>query len=158
MSRKQRPGRVAPRAGSSEVPNDNASFFTPSSDKSLAVESATELSRKVDKELDADRRFFKRWPERRHYIRRVFPNERAQMEQQARALGDQFPPATFDPHKQGVFVGVKKIRHNARVRVTFIATRDIETDLSEAEAQEIFGWLSSPKVEQIIAGFKAMGP
>jgi hypothetical protein len=53
---------------------------------------------------------------------------------------------------------MRKIYPRVRLRAMFIATRDIETDLSEAEAQELWGWVSSPKVEQIAAGFKAMGP
>lgn len=155
MSRKRRPGW-----GSSPTPGQNKSHSNgddnSSKPESLAVAPPTELSRRVDKELDADRNFFKRWPQRQHYIRRIFPNERAQMEQQARAMGER--SLSLDPLTQAVFVAVRKIHARARLCVTFIATRDIETDLSEAEAQELWGWVSSPQVEQIAAGLKATGP
>jgi hypothetical protein len=167
MSRKRRPGLGVGSPPRPEEQNINASDLNGSKSEKLAVDKPndelviqppTELGRRVDKELDADRNYFKRWPQRQHYIRRIFPNERAQMEEQARAMGDEFPPATFDPSVHAIFIAVKKIRPNARVRVTFIAKRDIETDLSERDAKEVFGWVSSPKVEWIVAGIKAMGP
>jgi hypothetical protein len=118
----------------------------------IALQPPTELGRKVDKELDADRAFFRRWPERQHRIRRIFPNERAQLEfHGGRTL-------SYDPLTHAIFVGVKKIFSHARVRAVFIAPRDIETDLSEREAKAIFERASSAQVRQIVSGIKAMGP
>jgi hypothetical protein len=106
------------------------------------------LSRRVDKELDADRAFFRRWPEREHYIRRIFPNERLQME----FHGEHFP--LHDPLTHAVFVAVKKVHANARVRTFFVAPRDIETDLSEREVT-VFLPEPSAKVKEMIAALKA---
>src|SRR5689334_6038776 len=138
MSKRKRPGSRwhAPRP--KEHINNNASDLTPSSNGSLAVAPPTELSRRVDTELDADRNFFKQWPERQHYIRRIFPYERAQFE-----FHRQGEAPVFDPLTHALFIAVKKVLPKARVRVGFIAPRDIETDLSEAEAEQVFGWASS---------------
>jgi hypothetical protein len=116
--------------------------------RSLPLEPPTELSRRIDKELDADRAFFRRWPEREHYIRRIFPNERLQME----FLGRQFPP--HDPLTHAVFVTVKKVHTNARMRTFFVAPRDIETDLSERDARAYWPEHSA-EARQIVAALKA---
>jgi hypothetical protein len=166
MRHKERPGRVGARHRPEQSTNDGD--VTPSNNEKLAVELVTaatargawpapeELGRKVDDELDADRVFFRRWPERWHRIRRVFPNERELVEAQARFHGSS--SLLHDPETHAIFVAVKKVYAHARVRSFFIAPRDIETDLTEREARDIFDSAASPQVRQIVADIKAMGP
>src|SRR5262245_61819695 len=82
---KKRPGAGGSPTGSKENHPDRDG--NPYSEK-LAVGQAWKppegVTQKVDKELDSDRTYFKRWPERKHRVRRIFPNERALLLDQAR--------------------------------------------------------------------------
>jgi hypothetical protein len=128
-----------------EQPNPNRNESLPAD----LLQPVSELSRRVDSELDADRAFFRGRPDRQHYVRRVFPNERLQTE----FLGGR--NLSFDPLTHAAFVAVKKVHRTARVRVTFIARRDTNTDMSEREAKKMFNRLSTTKVQEIVSMLKA---
>jgi hypothetical protein len=153
---KKGPGHVPPCHRPEQFNNDGD--VTRSKNESLAVvtgpievQPPTELSERVDAELDADRIFFRQRPARAHYIRRIFPYERAQME----LHGGQIPP--YDPLTHAVFVAVKKVHATARVRTVFVAPRNT-TDLSEQRARAIFDQVATERVRQIVSDLEAMGP
>jgi hypothetical protein len=94
----------------------------------------SKLGRRVDRELDADRQYFERHPDRRHRIRRVFAAERAEFE----FHGGELRPAA----SQSVYVVVEQVRVGARLRTPFIASSDIDPDeLDEAVCAAVFAYV-----------------
>lgn len=90
------------------------------------------LAERVDRELDADRAFFERFPHRRYYVRPIFHNEHIQIERvEGRSLR---PPPGFD-----VFVAVEETFYGARLRIPFGAPISIDTgELTEEDCRQIF--------------------
>lgn len=95
---------------------------------SLDLDAVTQL---MDSELDADRRFFRRRPHRKHRVRRVFPAEF----EHVRRMGHDIPKSD-----KRVFVAIQQVRPGARLRFFFVGPRDFETDLPETEARAWVEW------------------
>ncbi len=87
-----------------------------------ALARARALSDRVDRELDADRRFFAQHPERIYRVRRSF---RAEVEQAAITLGCQWPVRGCG----AFFTIVRQIAPGLRARAFFLAHRDHPTDV-----------------------------
>jgi hypothetical protein len=90
------------------------------------------LAERVDRELDADRNFFRRFPHRRYFIRRIYPAERAEFER----LWEQSlqPPVGFD-----LFVAVEEVFRGARLRPPFVARISIPlSELREERCRQVF--------------------
>jgi hypothetical protein len=85
---------------------------------------------KVDRELDADRRFFERRPGRRFRVRRVYPNE----SKLAELCGFNSSP----PAGAAMFVAIEQIAPGLRIRLAFCAPPDMETDLPDEAAGRIY--------------------
>lgn len=101
------------------------------------------LTDAVDRELDADRLFFERRPHRSYRLRRSF---RAEGEQVSVLLGGEWPV------KGGaLYTVVRQLAPGLRARVFFLARRDLETDVSDAEAAECFNYFSTSTIPDDIA-------
>lgn len=101
------------------------------------------LADAVDRELDADRRFFERRPRRSYRLRRSFPTEG---EQVSILLGGEWPV-----RGGALFTAVRQLAPGVRARVFFLARRDLETDVSDAEAAECFNYFSTSTIPDDIA-------
>ena len=75
------------------------------------------LSERVDRELDADRYYFKVNPERQHRLRPIFPAERAEFERGA--------PSTPD---LAMFVAVQQVLPGRRMRIPIFADVNLNPD------------------------------
>lgn len=84
----------------------------------------------VMRELDGDRRFFERRPHRSYRLRRAFP---AEGEQVSILIGGECPMRA-----SALFTAVRQLTPGVRVRIFFLGPRDLETDVSDAEAAECF--------------------
>lgn len=88
------------------------------------------LSERVDAELDADRRFFRRRTDRRYYVRRSFA---AEAEATSIMFGTDAPPAGA-----AMFTVVHQVALGCRQRALFVAGRGFDTDMSDGEAACLF--------------------
>lgn len=102
------------------------------------------LSDQVDDELDADRRFFVRWPHRSYYVRRSFRAEAETM----RLLMDDVPL----PPGVALFTVVHQGAPGCRLRAFLVAGRGLDTDMSDAEAACLFDALVDA---EFVARFRA---
>lgn len=100
------------------------------------------LAERVDKELDADRRYFARRRRRRYRLRRAFPAEAETF-----ALLEAAPPEGWR-----TYVAVKLIADGARMRIPFYGPPGLETDISEGQAADIFAALAPRWVRDAEAG------
>lgn len=89
------------------------------------------LSARVDRELDADRRFFERRPRRRHRVRRLY---QAEGESTCLIAGWEWPAR----EDAAFYAAVRQIAPGVRVRCFFAASPEMECDLSEDAAAAIF--------------------
>ena len=130
-SKGKRDNQSAPNLSST----DASSQYSP---QLLRVEDLTDtirdrvhaLSDQVDDELDADRRFFVRWPHRSYYVRRSFRAEAETM----RLLMDDVPL----PPGVALFTVVHQGAPGCRLRAFLVAGRGLDTDMSDAEAACLF--------------------
>ena len=87
--------------------------------------------RAFDRELDADRNFFQRFPHRRYRIRRIFRNERMEFERAG--------PLQPQPPGFSTCVAVEEVFRGARLRVPFAAQIVVDTnELCEARCKQVF--------------------
>jgi hypothetical protein len=100
------------------------------------------LADRIDKEIEADRKFYARFPARTCRVRRAFRAEQEMFE----AIGNVGPGL-----QQALFVVVVLAAPGARLRASFVARRDFETDMSEAAALRLFQMLqgSFPQMAEI---------
>jgi hypothetical protein len=92
----------------------------------------TSLAARVDRELDADRNFFKHNPRRRYYVRRMLAAERAQFESKLKR-------SLTPPEGDDNFVAVEQLFPGARRRVHFQAPAALDVGgLDEALSAEFF--------------------
>lgn len=91
-----------------------------------------DLNERVERELDADRRFFRQHPSRNYAFRKAFSNETMQaMDRYADA-----PPDGCE-----LFVAVRQVWPGQRVRHFLVAPEFPDlADVGEAAAQIIFGY------------------
>src|SRR5262245_31999347 len=96
-----------------------------------------ELVEKVDREIDADRVFFQRWPHRNDRVRRIFSNEHALIVHDGGPL--RLPPGAKNPDVYIAMVIVKQLSPGMRIRKFCMAPRSLDADLlSEEQAQMAF--------------------
>lgn len=117
--------------------------LTPSQRRRLDA-SAEEL----DKVCASDARFFERRPERQHRIRRA---SRAERQHRDIVLGERSPPKGMV-----LFAVVRNLLPGFRLRLYFFAAADIDTDVSEDEAESIFNAVSphDPELIRALEGIK----
>ncbi len=89
-------------------------------------------SAEVERELDADRRFFRRHPKRRHFIRPIYLAERAEFERVSNTVINT-PPETL-----GLYVAVEQVRPGARLRALFVAEAGFNPKQPETVCAQIF--------------------
>lgn len=94
-----------------------------------------QLASQVDRDLEADRRYFRRRPERTFRIRHAFRSEVDEL----RLVGGLGP----DPEGQRLFAAVRQVESGVRMRAFFRAARGLETDMSEFEAASIWAELDA---------------
>jgi hypothetical protein len=102
------------------------------------------LAEKVDRIMQADRRFFERFPHRQHRVRLTSQAELAQNE----LLEGR--PATPPPGCR-VFTIVRNIAPGVRLRIYAFGLEGAETDLSELTARAIFEAAATPRTWEIEA-------
>jgi hypothetical protein len=90
------------------------------------------LTARVDKITNADRKFFERFPHRKHRVR---PAGRAEIEQDALFAGKARPHLPPDLIYYAI---VKNVARGARLRAIVIGNEGWDTDLSEDKARERF--------------------
>ena len=100
------------------------------------VQQRMKLAERVDRITQTDRRFFERYPHRRHRVR---PADQAECEQHA-LLGGK--PLALPPGSR-LFIAIRNISPGARV--FFPAPEIRETDTSEAAAREVFKAVAPPQ-------------
>jgi hypothetical protein len=90
------------------------------------------LAERVDRELDADRNFFRRFPHRRYRIRHIYPAERAEFEH---VTGQSLQaPAGFS-----TYVAVEEVFRGARLRLAFTAQINVPlSELREERCRQVF--------------------
>ncbi len=100
------------------------------------------LSERVERELDNDRRFFRRHPQRRHYVRRIYEAERTQFECVSGTVINTTPTIAL-------YVAVALLRLGARARAPFVAEANLETDLPESVCVDVFEAVAPQWVRRI---------
>ncbi|MGH9614296.1 MAG: hypothetical protein ACRD4P_14580 [Bryobacteraceae bacterium] len=105
------------------------------------------LANLVDRVTQTDRRFFERFPHRKHRVRLASQAEIAQHE-----LLDDKP--IFLPEVCRIFTVVRNIAPGARLRMYVRGLEGSETDLDEATALAIFEASATPKTLEIEAAIK----
>jgi hypothetical protein len=90
-----------------------------------------QLSAALDRTMQSDRKFFERFPARKHRVRLASRAEIAEME--TIAGRDCGPVAGIR-----IYVAVKNIAPGLRIRTHLTAPADCDVDLTEAQAAEIF--------------------
>lgn len=100
------------------------------------------LAVRVDRELDNDRRYFQRHPERTTYIRRPYPAER----ESAYVAG-----TAIRGHAEEMYVLVHQVSPGNRLRGFIRSPAGLETDLSEEEARGLWDKYAAihPRVAEI---------
>jgi hypothetical protein len=112
------------------------------------------LSRRVDRITHADRKFFERFPGRRHRMRVA---HRAELEQGALVLGESVIPL---PDGMIHFAAVRNIRTGFRLRVFFAGNEMLDVDLSESAAWSVFMQIRTKEMieaERIVAEVYGIG-
>jgi hypothetical protein len=102
-----------------------------------------QLGEMVDRVTQADRRFFERFPDRTHRLRLASP---AEIEQYDIIEGKAWMPPGFR-----MYVAVKKIASDARMRSFVRGLADWETDVPEATARAVWEAVSNPHRDMIEA-------
>ena len=102
------------------------------------------LAGRVDKVTQADRRFFERFPNRRHRVRLASQAEIAQHE-----LLEGAP--IWKPPGTRIFVAVRNIAPGCRLRLYIRGIEGAETDLDEGMAKAIFESSASPRTWEVEA-------
>lgn len=97
------------------------------------------LSERMDVELDADRRFFVRWPHRSYYVRRSF---HAEAEITSLLYGAEWP---LSP---GIcwYTAVREVLPGLRFRVFLFAPSHLDCDMPDEVAKRIFDALNNAPV------------
>lgn len=110
-----------------------------------------ELSAANDRMSQADKKFFERFPDRRHRVRLA---HKAEVE--AGAVVNGVNPTRL-PVEFKHFVAVKSLSPDCRLRVGFVGLEGAETDVTEEIAAGIFeaAKLDRPQVADIEARFTA---
>lgn len=119
-----------------------------SKSRSAAQRRLDELSAANDRMSQADKKFFERFPDRRHRVRLA---HKAEVE--AGAVINGVNPTCL-PREFKHFVAVKSLAPECRIRLGFIAPGGIETDLSEQIAAAFFEaakWESGHRASRIEA-------
>ena len=96
------------------------------------------LADQVDRVTQADRRFFERFPHRKHRVRIA---SRAEIEQQELLEGK----AMWAPGPCCILTVVRNIAPGARLRLMIRGVEGAETDLSENVAAAIFNDAATPQ-------------
>jgi hypothetical protein len=102
------------------------------------------LADAVDRVTQADRRFFERFPDRRHRVRLA---SQAEILQYGIVLGV-YPTA---PHGFEHYVAVKNLTPGCRMRVPFTGPAGNDTDISEREAAWLYDTRSNARSREIEA-------
>jgi len=105
------------------------------------------LAERVDRVSQADRRFFERFPHRKHRVRLASQAEIGQNE----ILQDE---TVWLPPGYRWFTVVRNVAPGARMRLFVRYLEDAETDLDEETAKEIFELASTEKTRKIEAGLR----
>ena len=105
------------------------------------------LAERVDRVSQADRRFFERFPHRKHRVRLASQAEIGQNE----ILQDE---TVWLPPGYRWFTVVRNVAPGARLRLFVRYLEDAETDLDEATAREIFELASTEQTRKIEAGLR----
>jgi hypothetical protein len=92
-----------------------------------------------DRSAQSDRKFFERFPHRRHRVRFASQAERQQV------LNGRLPPAFK------LYTVVRNVRDGARLRAFLPAPAGRETDVDEATAKAIFEMAAPPNTKEIEA-------
>jgi hypothetical protein len=100
------------------------------------------LSARVDRITDADRKFFERFPNRRHRLRVA---HRAEIEQGALVFCESVIPL---PDGMIHFAAVRNVRTGFRLRVFFAGHAELDVDLSESAAWSVFMQLRTAEMEE----------
>jgi hypothetical protein len=90
------------------------------------------LAARVDKATNADRKFFERFPHRRHRVRLVGP---AEVEYSALLAGES--PRRLPPDFRHYAI-IKNVASGARLRMIVIGNKGWDTDLPEQKARELY--------------------
>ena len=90
-----------------------------------------EVLQRMDRELDADRRYFRRRPHRHYRVRRTFPAEFEQLRRRG---------ALVPPEGKRHFTVVHQFYPGCRARRFFGAPAATETNLPDGEAKAWFDW------------------
>jgi hypothetical protein len=101
------------------------------------------LAERIDRVSKADRKFFQRFPLRRHRVRVA---SQAEIEQ-PRLLGEDVSLPTGKQH----FVAIRYLTPDMRLRLLVVGPQDADTDLSESEARRIFELNETEAVRQVQA-------
>lgn len=109
-------------------------------DASILYQNPDHIAEAVDRELDADRRFFELAPDRSYRIRRAYPAELASLRS---AYGRGWP---FDDLI--VYASVRQLRPGLRLRSFFASRSKLETDLSEEACRDVHDRVRDKKLEQ----------
>jgi hypothetical protein len=102
------------------------------------------VSRETDRMTQADRRYFERFPDRTHRVRLA---SRSEIRQNEILSGRSWDLPAGYCH----YVTIRKIASDIRLRNFIIHFEDMETDVSEALAREIFDSWATEKTRQIEA-------
>lgn len=96
----------------------------------------------ADREIDSDRRFFRRRPRRCYRVRRAFPNEIREFVE----IGG-MPEA---PEGTRVFVAVRAVSRENRIRVPFLGASWLDTDVPDEAAREMFHLVMPPRMAEVV--------
>jgi hypothetical protein len=105
------------------------------------------LAERVDRVSQADRRFFERFPHRKHRVRLA---SQAEIGQNEILQGE----TVWLPPGYRWFTVVRNVAPGARLRLFVRYLEDAETDLDEATAREIFELASTEQTRKIEAGLR----
>ena len=105
------------------------------------------LAERVDRVSQADRRFFERFPHRKHRVRLA---SQAEIGQNEILQGG----TVWLPPGYRWFTVVRNVAPGARLRLFVRYLEDAETDLDEATAREIFELASTDQTRKIEAGLR----
>lgn len=113
-----------------------------------APDDGIKLADRVDRITQGDRRFFERFPDRRHRVRLASAAELQQYELLEGA------PLAIPPGFKA-FVVIRNVFPGARMRLFMVAPEGRETDVCEATAQSIFEAAATPYAREIEAQLRA---
>lgn len=106
------------------------------------------LAVRVERVTRSDAKFFERFPHRCHRVRLT---SQAEIAQDAVLLGKPQQP----PPGHQFYTAVKNIGPGVRLRLSICGPQDADTDLSEAQAFEIYERFNGPDVRKIEADMRA---